>query len=85
MAADPTRTARSVFLELERRFPGRYRDGQLRTLQRRVQEWRARSIVAFDRHWLQDEVLVTQTLPRPLRVVTAGQAEEPASPMAASQ
>jgi hypothetical protein len=85
LAADPARTAMSVFLELERRFPGRYRGGQLRTLQRRVQEWRARSIVAFDRHWLQDEVLVTQTLPRPLRALTVRQAEEPAAPMAASQ
>lgn len=84
LAADPARTALSVFLELEQRFPGRYRDGQLRTLQRRVQGWRARSIVVFDQQWLQDEVLVTQTLPRPLRVLTVSQAEEPAAPMAAS-
>jgi hypothetical protein len=84
LAADPARTAMSVFLELEQRFPDRYRDGQLRTLQRRVQEWRARSIVVFDQQWLQDEVLVTQTLPRPLRVLTVRQDGAPASPMAAS-
>jgi hypothetical protein len=84
LAADPARTAMSVFLELEQRFPGRYRDGQLRTLQRRVQEWRARSIVVFDQQWLQEEVLVTQTLPRPLRVLTVRQDGAPASPMAVS-
>jgi hypothetical protein len=85
LAADPARTAMSVFLELEQRFPGRYRDGQLRTLQRRVQEWRARSIVVFDQQWLQDEVFATQTLPGPLRVLTMNQDGDPTSPMAASQ
>jgi len=84
LAAVPTRTAMSVFLELEQRFPGRYSDGQLRTLQRRVQEWRARSTVVFDQQWLREEVLVKQTLPRPLRVLTVSQAEKPAAPMAAS-
>ena len=83
LAADPARTAMSVFRDLEQRFPGRYSDGQLRTLQRRVQEWRARSIVVFDQQWLQEEALVKQTLPRPLRVLTVSQAEKPAAPMAA--
>ena len=89
LAADPARTALSVFLELEQRFPGRYRAGQLRTLQRRVQEWRAQRIRVpfgrFDQQWLQEEVLVKQTLPRPLRVLTATRDGEPASPMAASK
>jgi len=84
LAADPARTAMSVFLELEQRFPNRYSDGQLRTLQRRVQEWRARSIVAFDQQWLQEEVLVKQTLSRPLRVLTMNLDGDPASPMVAS-
>lgn len=84
LAAVPTRTAMSVFLELEQRSPGRYSDGQLRTLQRRVQEWRARSTVVFDQQWLREEVLVKQTLPRPLRVLTVSQAEKPAAPMAAN-
>src|SRR5438445_12316878 len=42
LAAAPERTAKSVFAELQQRSPGRYPAGQLRTLQRRVKEWRAR-------------------------------------------
>ena len=30
-----------MFADLQRRFPGRFADGQLRTLQRRVKRWRA--------------------------------------------
>jgi hypothetical protein len=33
--------AKTLFEELQRRFPGRFADGQLRTLQRRVKTWRA--------------------------------------------
>ena len=33
--------AKTLFEDLQRRFPGRYPDGQLRTLQRRVKAWRA--------------------------------------------
>ena len=33
--------AKTVFEELERRHPGRFRPGQLRTLQRRFRRWRA--------------------------------------------
>jgi hypothetical protein len=32
--------ARTIFEELQRRYPGRFSDGQLRTLQRRVKTWR---------------------------------------------
>lgn len=34
--------AKTVFAELQRRYPGRFRAGQLRTLQRRFRRWRAR-------------------------------------------
>jgi len=34
--------AQTVFAELLRRYPGRFRPGQVRTLQRRVRDWRAR-------------------------------------------
>lgn len=44
----PERTAKSLFQELQQKYPGQYRDGQLRTLQAHVQQWRARAIVAFD-------------------------------------
>lgn len=33
--------AKTVFADLQRRYPGRFPDGQLRTLQRRVKVWRA--------------------------------------------
>lgn len=32
---------KTLFEDLQRRYPGRFRDGQLRTLQRRVKAWRA--------------------------------------------
>src|SRR5450755_1139295 len=35
--------AKTLFADLQRRFPGRFADGQLRTLQRRVKIWRAES------------------------------------------
>lgn len=33
--------AKTIFEDLQRRYPGRFQDGQLRTLQRRVKIWRA--------------------------------------------
>ena len=33
--------AQTLFADLQRRQPGRFQDGQLRTLQRRVKRWRA--------------------------------------------
>jgi hypothetical protein len=37
----PGLEAKTLFEDLQRRFPGRFSDGQLRTLQRRVKTWRA--------------------------------------------
>jgi hypothetical protein len=31
----------ALFADLQRRFPGRFADGQVRTLQRRLKQWRA--------------------------------------------
>ena len=36
----PHREAKSIFKELQEQYPGTYKDGQLRTLQRRVKVWR---------------------------------------------
>lgn len=33
--------SKTLFAELQRRYPGRFPDGQLRTLQRKVRQWRA--------------------------------------------
>ena len=37
----PGLEAKTIFEDLQRRYPGRFADGQLRTLQRRVKAWRA--------------------------------------------
>ena len=38
---NPGLEAKTLFEDLQRRYPGRFFDGQLRTLQRRVKTWRA--------------------------------------------
>ena len=37
---NPAQTAKDLFEDLQRRFPGEFHSGQLRTMQRRVREWR---------------------------------------------
>ena len=41
LQVNPGLEAKTLFADLQRRFPGRFADGQLRTLQRRRQAWRA--------------------------------------------
>jgi hypothetical protein len=60
LGRQPERTAKSIFQELQQRTPGKYPDVQLRTLQRRVKDWRATAILAFEVQWLDDEVLAPQ-------------------------
>jgi hypothetical protein len=38
---NPGLEAKTMFMELQRKYPGKFQDGQLRTLQRRVKTWRA--------------------------------------------
>ncbi len=38
---NPGLEAKTLFEDLQRRFPGRFADGQLRTLQRRIKHWKA--------------------------------------------
>jgi hypothetical protein len=48
LQADPDATAKSLMDRLHQQFPGEFPDGQLRTLQRRIREWRrvmARTLV----------------------------------------
>ncbi|HSH83094.1 MAG TPA: hypothetical protein VLA19_31560 [Herpetosiphonaceae bacterium] len=71
LTATPERTTKSVFAELQQRYPGQFPDSQLRTLQRRVKAWRAQAILTFDDQWLQEEVLLTLALPRPLQAVAS--------------
>jgi len=67
LAASPERTAKSIFVALQQCYPGQFPDVQLRTLQRRVQVWRADALLTFDDQWLQEDVLVPSVLPAPLR------------------
>jgi hypothetical protein len=67
----PERTAKAIFLELQQQYPGQYTAGQLRTLQRRVKDWRAHAILQFDHRWLDEELLPAQILPADLHAHTA--------------
>jgi hypothetical protein len=45
---DPESTAKSLMERLQRVYPGRFAEGRLRTLQRRIRDWRrvmARTLV----------------------------------------
>lgn len=37
---EPDATAKSLFERLEEKYPGQFPEGQVRTLQRRIQDWR---------------------------------------------
>lgn len=41
LETNPGLEAKTLFAELQRRYPGQFADGQLRTLQRRIKAWRA--------------------------------------------
>lgn len=82
LAAQPERTAKSIFVALQQRYPGQFPDVPLRTLQRRVQVWRADALLTFDDQWLHEDVLTPQLLPPPLRVVPlAASTESPPVPV----
>ena len=56
LTANPERTGVSIFQELQQLYPGRFRDTQLRTLQRGLVKVRAHLIVTFDDHWSQEPI-----------------------------
>ena len=67
---NPKRTAKLLLLELQESYPGQYKDNQLRTLQRRVQSWRAKAIITFDDEWLHKEVMTKKELSQLRAVMT---------------
>lgn len=77
LAAAPERTAKSLFAELQQRYPGQFPDVQLRTLQRRVQVWRADALLTFDDQWLHEDALVPPVLPSPLRALSFARSAGP--------
>ena len=71
LEVNPERTAKSVFNELQQKYPGQFPSGQLRTLQRRVQAWRAETILSFEDHHLRVEKFGDNLTPPKLAVVDA--------------
>ncbi len=71
LAAHPERTAKSIFVALQERYPGQFPDVQVRTLQRRVAVWRADALLTFDDRWLHADMLTAPSLPLPLRAVSS--------------
>jgi hypothetical protein len=71
LTAHPERNGRSIFDELQQRYPGQFAAGQRRTLQRHIAVWRANTVLAFDDDATEDiERIALASLPRPLRVTT---------------
>jgi hypothetical protein len=67
---NPERTAKSLLMKLQKCYPGQYFDNQLRTLQRRVQKWRANTIITFDDNWINEDLLAKKAFPKHLKAVT---------------
>ncbi|GAH36416.1 unnamed protein product, partial [marine sediment metagenome] len=64
---NPERTAKSILQDIQKRYPGKYKDGQLRTLQRRVKSWRAKALITFDDEWVHSDQISGLHLPKRLR------------------
>jgi hypothetical protein len=78
LRATPELEAKTVFELLQEQYPGRYEDGQLRTLQRRVKQWRAahgpeRDVVFAQQHRPGEAAQTDFTHATELAVTIAGQ------------
>jgi len=78
LSAAPSLEAKALFEDLQRRYPGRYEPGQLRTFQRRVKQWRATEGPEQEVFFRQDhrpgEALQTDfTWARELRITICGE------------
>ena len=81
LAEAPELEARALFEDLMRRRPGRYEEGQLRTFQRRVKQWRAeygpgREIFFPQQHRPGEAMQTDFTSASSLRVTVAGESLE---------
>lgn len=87
LAQEPDLTAKELFVGLQREQPGAFEPGQLRTLQRRVKEWRKAHLITFDAEWLAEEASRLERLngiPDPETQVTPRLGALPFLPDAAS-
>jgi len=64
---NPEQTAKSILQDIQKRYPGKYKDGQLRTLQRRVKSWRAQALITFNDEWVHSDQISDLYLPKRLR------------------
>ena len=71
LEAHPELTGVTVFQRVRTAYPDDFSETQLRTLQRRVAEWRAEQVMTCDDQWLQHEVLAGASLPPPLRATAS--------------
>lgn len=69
LESNPERTAKSLFLELQKYYPDKFPTNQFRTFQRRVQAWRANAILTFNDKWLEEDIIAQAALPLPLGAV----------------
>jgi len=72
----PERTATSILLDLQKKYPGEYTNGQLRTLQRRIKIWRKNSIITYDDAVLNEGSIIEGTSAWDLKAVTIGTSKE---------
>ncbi len=72
LIANPERTGVSLFQQLQDLYPGRFRDTQVRTLQRGLQKLRARLLLTFDDQGTQELVNGREHAPVLRAVVPAG-------------
>ena len=71
---NPGLEAKTLFEEMQRRYPGRFADGQLRTLERKFKEWRAtvrRSRFTWLYYFLYSCSLLEKRMKRRLRRIVA--------------
>jgi hypothetical protein len=72
LIANPERTGVSLFQQLQDLYPGRFRDTQVRTLQRGLQKLRARLLLTFDDQGTQEPVDGQPSAPVLRAVATVG-------------
>ena len=66
LESSPELTAKALLKGLQLNYPGQFGHGQLRTLQRRVSEWRRQALLLFSDPWIEEERLADAVLPAPL-------------------
>lgn len=72
---EPGVTAKALLQQLQQRYPGQFAVGQLRTLQRRVNQWRSQMILEFDDHLMAADRILTGDSATHLHAVSSAKAQ----------